>query len=374
MTFPKGLRFVPDFLPAEGISPLLGELGELQYMHDTFRGRPIKRGSTCFGAEYIATGRRIKPAAKFTDWLNALVREASPYCPADARFEQCIVTRYGPGAGIGWHTDANYFGDSIMGICLGGEGRLRFRPLGSTRATAEVTTTSGSLYLMQGAARWEYQHEIVPVHDERYSLTFRSLPSSFLTPPSPADPIPGFLVRRDVLTGVYASQLIRHIQENDFRWELDYSRRAQRYGYRYHYNTRRVSPLGPLPDWLQPLAQLVRANGWMGSLPDQATVQEYEPGAGIGDHIDDPLTFGKEIVTFSLLSPCAYRLVLPELGITRELIVEPGSAVVLTGEARSIWKHGIPARKSDEVTGIRIPRSRRLSITFRTVNPDRITC
>jgi alkylated DNA repair dioxygenase AlkB len=58
----------------------------------------------------------------------------------------------------------------------------------------------------------------------------------------------------------------------------------------------------------------------------------------------------------------------------RELIVGPGSAVVLSGEARSIWKHGIPARKTDQAAGVRVPRSRRLSITFRTVNLRRVSC
>jgi alkylated DNA repair dioxygenase AlkB len=51
--------------------------------------------------------------------------------------------------------------------------------------------------------------------------------------------------------------------------------------------------------------------------------------------------------------------------VTRTL--EPRSALVLKGPARFEWTHAIPARKSDVVDGRRVPRNRRLSVTFRNV-------
>lgn len=33
----------------------------------------------------------------------------------------------------------------------------------------------GSLYAMHGPARWEYQHRVVPVTQDRWSLTFRQV-------------------------------------------------------------------------------------------------------------------------------------------------------------------------------------------------------
>jgi hypothetical protein len=156
---------------------------------------------------------------------------------------------------------------------------------------------------MQEAARWEYEHDVVPVQDERYSLTFRGLPRSFLTPPSLADPIPGLWIEQDAVTADEAKHLVRHIEESAALWEVDYSRRAQRYGYRYHYDTGMVSSVGSLPDWLQPLAHRIHENGWMESVPDQATVQEYDPGAGISDHVDDRLAFKGT----SRLFPCFRR-------------------------------------------------------------------
>ena len=43
------------------------------------------------------------------------------------------------------------------------------------------------------------------------------------------------------------------------------------------------------------------------------------------------------------------------------------SIVVLSGEARHDWLHGIPARKSDEWDGQKHERQRRVSLTFRKV-------
>ena len=48
-------------------------------------------------------------------------------------------------------------------------------------------------------------------------------------------------------------------------------------------------------------------------------------------------------------------------------LLEPQSLLVLQGEARFGWKHGIPARKVDLIDGQKIARGRRVSLTFRTV-------
>jgi hypothetical protein len=43
------------------------------------------------------------------------------------------------------------------------------------------------------------------------------------------------------------------------------------------------------------------------------------------------------------------------------------SALVLAGDARYRWKHGIAAQTTDEWNGTTIPRGRRISLTFRNV-------
>ena len=94
----------------------------------------------------------------------------------------------------------------------------------------------------------------------------------------------------------------------------------------------------------------------------QILVSRYPEGAGIGWHRDAPM-FGASVVGVSLLSPCRMRFQRRsgELRRVYDLELEPRSAYVLGGAARSAWQHSIPPTK-----GLRY------SITFRTLkNPSR---
>ena len=88
-------------------------------------------------------------------------------------FNQCIVTHYPPTAGIDWHPDALVFSDYIMAVSLCNPARLQFRRNGSSEVSYEIQVAPGSLYVMHGDARWEYQHKVPAVKADRYSITFR---------------------------------------------------------------------------------------------------------------------------------------------------------------------------------------------------------
>ena len=47
--------------------------------------------------------------------------------------------------------------------------------------------------------------------------------------------------------------------------------------------------------------------------------------------------------------------------------LDPGSLIVLRGEARFNWLHKIPPRKIDKLNGREHKRERRVSLTFRKV-------
>jgi alkylated DNA repair dioxygenase AlkB len=175
-TPPEGFSYVPDFLSRSEQRSLLRRLSELPFEHDTFRGTRLKRSYAQFGYAYVSNGRKLTPAAPLPDYLEALIAKGLPHCPEGARFNQCIVSHYPPGSGIGWHTDAPRFGECVMAVSLGEEAQLQFRPNGSEEASCTVRTAPGSLYVMHGPARWEYQHQVVPVEAARYSLTFRYVP------------------------------------------------------------------------------------------------------------------------------------------------------------------------------------------------------
>jgi alkylated DNA repair protein (DNA oxidative demethylase) len=172
---PDGLDYVADFLSGTEQDALLHELYCLIYTHDKFRDRIMKRGYAQFGQYYVAAGRKLVDAPPIPPFLQAVIEKAAPYYPQGIEFAQCIATWYPCNAGIGWHTDAPRFGDYILAISLASPARLQFRPNKSKAVSFEITATPGSLYVMHGIARWQYQHRIIPVKVERYSLTFRSV-------------------------------------------------------------------------------------------------------------------------------------------------------------------------------------------------------
>ncbi|WP_299072977.1 alpha-ketoglutarate-dependent dioxygenase AlkB [Accumulibacter sp.] len=171
---PEGFRYVPEFLVRSEHDVLLDRLRALRFDHDVFRGRQLKRGWAQFGYQYLSTGRRLVEAPPMPPFLVRLVETGRSVCPDPVEsFNQCIVTHYQRGAGIGWHTDAPRFGEVILGISLGAPGRMQFRVGRSGGACCEMVLQAGSLYVMSGPARWAYQHRVVPVASDRWSLTFR---------------------------------------------------------------------------------------------------------------------------------------------------------------------------------------------------------
>lgn len=152
------------------------------------------------------------------------------------------------------------------------------------------------------------------------------------------------------------------------RWRGDLSRRVQHYGYIYDYKARTVDEsmyLGPLPEWLQPLAEQLFEDGLMPAVPNQAIINEYEPGQGIADHIDCTPCFGGVVTSLSLGGGVTMQFKRKEL--CEEIYLKPRSLLVMEDECRYQWTHGIPRRKADVLNNHRILRQRRISITFRMV-------
>lgn len=122
----------------------------------------------------------------------------------------------------------------------------------------------------------------------------------------------------------------------------------------------------PLPSFLLPLrASIAR---WAGVHPDgfaMALINEYRPGAPIGWHRDAPQY--DVVAGLSLLSACRMRFRPyrspsaapgPRRLATHEIVLEPRSAYVMTGEARQSYEHHIPP-----------VGHLRYSVTFRTLRP-----
>lgn len=178
--------------------------------------------------------------------------------------------------------------------------------------------------------------------------------------------VPGLTYVADYLPQIEQDELLSTV--DSMQWRSDLKRRVQHYGYRYDYTKREVgqdSYLGPLPRWAKRLADRLYGDGLVAIEFNQLIVNEYLPGQGISAHVDCVPCFAGTVVSVSLGSQCV--MVMSDKDAKVDLLLQPGSLLIMQGDARYRWRHGIPARKSDLCNGERISRGRRVSLTYREV-------
>ena len=182
-------------------------------------------------------------------------------------------------------------------------------------------------------------------------------------------PIPGLTYVEAYISPEEEAALIAHIDAQP--WSMELLRRRQWYGWAYD-----DSPLGsgddyrpqPMHDWLTPLAGRLARDGYLDGVAERALINEYYPGQGIGAHKDRDVEQIKAVAIISLGSGIMMEFARPGVA-TRCQYLRPRSLVIMRGEVREGWTHGIVGRKSDKVGGVVIPRQRRLSLTYRYVAP-----
>ena len=140
-------------------------------------GIVAKRKVVHFGWDYGYDSWTISPTKPIPEWLMPFtMRAAGVMGVSPEAVQEVLVTRYEPGAGIGWHRDAPMFGPAVLGLSLAGSCRMRFqRILAGERRTAEALLSPRSSYLLSGDARVAWQHSIPPAKELRFSITFRTL-------------------------------------------------------------------------------------------------------------------------------------------------------------------------------------------------------
>jgi len=175
--------------------------------------------------------------------------------------------------------------------------------------------------------------------------------------------IDGLKYFQNCITEDQESKIVAEIDSHN--WSNELKRRVQHYGYKYDYTKKNIDKsmkVGNLSPWMLVFAEQLRK--YFGYAPDQAIINEYEPGQGIAMHIDCQPCFKSVIASLSLLSPCVMEFrSKQDKNVKHEMLLEPRSILILKDEARYEWFHGIPARMSDNG----IERSRRISVTFRSV-------
>jgi alkylated DNA repair dioxygenase AlkB len=173
---PTGFVYVPDFLSLDEEAAIAAEVTALELERFAWHGHEARRSVIAFGHGYSFESGAIEPAPPLPAWLVALAERAARVAAPATPFVQAVVTRYPPGAGIGWHRDVPAFGGVVAGVSLGSACRLDLRrgPPGD-REVFRAMIAPRSLYVLGGCARAAWQHGIEGTPGWRTSITFRTL-------------------------------------------------------------------------------------------------------------------------------------------------------------------------------------------------------
>lgn len=156
-------------------------------------------------------------------------------------------------------------------------------------------------------------------------------------------------------------------------WLGDLKRKVQHYGFKYDYRARKIDEsfrIGPLPSWSEAIIKMMRGLGVIDFQPDQLIVNNYEPGEGIAMHVDCEPCFTDTIVSLSLGSDVVMNFKELKSSKKYEILLQRRSLLVISGESRYDYEHGISERKSDVYNETKRVRRRRVSLTFRQVILD----
>uniref|UniRef100_A0A182N2V9 Fe2OG dioxygenase domain-containing protein n=1 Tax=Anopheles dirus TaxID=7168 RepID=A0A182N2V9_9DIPT len=158
-------------------------------------------------------------------------------------------------------------------------------------------------------------------------------------------------------------------------------RKVKHFGYEFVYGTNNVDKTKPLDRtipavcetmWKRLLALHPRL-GW--HVPDQLTVNQYEPGQGIPPHVDTHSAFDDPILSLSCGADIVMEFKQPSTGRQHCVDLAARSLLIMSGESRYDWTHGITPRKLDTIRapngGLTVrKRQLRVSLTFRKLRQD----
>ena len=174
---PEGLLYREGFVTEAEEQALVALFERLDFRAVTMRGQTARRTVRHFGLDYEYESGGLVPADPLPaemEWLRERCAALIERDPQD--LVQILVSRYPPGAGIGWHRDAPMFGSRIAGVSLAAPCRMRFqRTVKGERSVADLVLAPRSAYVLSGKARWSWQHSIPGTKALRYSVTFRTL-------------------------------------------------------------------------------------------------------------------------------------------------------------------------------------------------------
>jgi alkylated DNA repair dioxygenase AlkB len=181
--------------------------------------------------------------------------------------------------------------------------------------------------------------------------------------------LPGLRIIEDVIDMTMETTLMAYLEKQE--WERETRRGKLHYGWKYVDASHTLERAEELPTELMNLIDnLMDAKDsedipLLAVQPNQVSVNDYEPGVGIGWHkdIDD---LGDTITSISLMGATTMEFRKGN-GPVVSVRVPRYSALQVTGELREQWQHQVPYRMSDLVDGAEVPRDRRVAVILRNV-------
>jgi alkylated DNA repair dioxygenase AlkB len=175
---PEGFCYAPDVISTSLQEETLTRVRSLPFKAFDFHGFEGKRRVVSFGWRYDFEHEKLaraEPLPEFLLPIRTLAAEFTGIVPE--KLEQALVTEYGPGAPIGWHKDKAVFG-KVVGVSLLSSCTFRLRCKdGAKWQRITIQVDPGSVYVLSGPARTQWEHSIPPVENTRFSITFRELGS-----------------------------------------------------------------------------------------------------------------------------------------------------------------------------------------------------
>ena len=176
---PPGFQYFDNFISKEEETALLQEISEIPRHTFMFQGYEAKRKVASFGHDWNFETRKLSKGKDVPPVFGPLIQKTADFLSLKTQdFAEVLLTEYPPDSVINWHRDAPPF-DIIVGISLLSDCTFRFRPHDKEKqhrgATISLPVKRRSLYVIQGEARTEWQHSILPVKEGRYSITLRTL-------------------------------------------------------------------------------------------------------------------------------------------------------------------------------------------------------
>lgn len=192
-----------------------------------------------------------------------------------------------------------------------------------------------------------------------------------------------------IIEEIIDEELERKLLEN-LKWDDEgalKNRKVQHFGFEFIYGANNVDPTKPLtqkpiPSECEQIWKNLdeRNSKFLNFRPDQLTVNRYEPGHGIPSHCDTHSCFEDPIVALSLGSSITMEFKRPDSGQNSNIHLPRRSLLILSGESRFGWTHGIIPKRSDilKIPGQHLTvqkRETRISFTFRKLKiPPNCDC